>query len=296
MLVGLLGLMVWLALSEPSAAVNLDANKAKATPTYQTQVTTPKAKPKTFELTFEDELPNPMVEQQRPKIAPVYNYEDRHVLALIIDDVGYDMHALERLLALPFTITVSVLPDAPYAEEAARMAHQHGVKVMLHMPMQTSNPKYKHKMEQFYLHTNMSQAQFTKVFEDALAKVPYAEGVNNHMGSMLTSDAKSMQWLMALCEKHRLFFVDSRTSSKSVAADYANRANIDWNSRDIFLDHSVEPAKLKHAWESAMDCVQRNDHCVMLAHPHKETIQFLEQQTSGFGTQNFVAITQALKS
>jgi polysaccharide deacetylase 2 family uncharacterized protein YibQ len=245
-------------------------------------------------LTFEDELPDPVF-QGSTKPANEQPARHRHVLSLIIDDVGYDLRALERLLALPYTITVSVLPDAPYARQAAQMAYQHGATVMLHMPMQTTNPKYQKKMEKFYLSQDMDKQTFTTVFEDALAKVPHAVGINNHMGSALTADETSMRWLMELCQKHGLFFIDSRTSASSVAAKMARQLGVAWNTRDIFLDHSVSPDALQHAWASMLSCVKRNDHCIMLAHPHKETLDFLEKQAQGLSPQSFVSITETLK-
>ncbi len=248
----------------------------------------------TYTLTFEDQLPDPTLQEE--KIASTTStHENRHLLALIIDDVGYDLKALRRVLALPYTLTVSILPDAPHAKEAAQMAYQHGVQVMLHMPMQTTNPKYQNKMEHFYLHTKMRKDEFRKVFEDALAKVPHAVGINNHMGSALTEDQQSMLWLMELCQEHDLFFIDSRTSSSSVAAKVAKASGIAWNERDIFLDHSVEATALQHAWQSAITCVEKNDHCIMLAHPHQETLDFLEHSMQGLNHQAFVPIINVLK-
>ncbi len=244
-------------------------------------------------LTFEDELPDPttITTQQ----ASVHHMDKRHAVSLIIDDVGYDLHALERLLALPFTLTVSILPDASHAAEAARMAHQHGAVVMLHMPMQTRNPKYQNKMEKFYLHQDMSEEDFTRVFEAALAKVPYAVGVNNHMGSQLTENNKAMTWLMKLCLKHGLFFIDSRTTARSVAADVAQAQGVPWNTRDVFLDHSVAERDLQHAWNTTLNCIARNDVCVMLAHPHQETLHFLETQAIKLNSSSFIPVTEALR-
>ncbi len=245
----------------------------------------------TFTLIFEDSLPHPTT-TSKPNIEN--KQKNRHQIALIIDDVGYDMKVLKRLLALPFTITVSILPDAPYAKRAAQLAHQHGATVMLHMPMETSNPKYQKRMEDFYLHSAMSKSIFTQVFEDAVAKVPHVAGINNHMGSALTADKKSMQWLMELSKKNGLFFIDSRTSPISVGKEVAQANHITWNERDIFLDHSVEPEALQHAWQSALDCANRNDHCVMLAHPHPETLAFLERNISSNDYHRFIDIKSAL--
>ena len=245
----------------------------------------------TFTLVFEDQLPDPVLASET--VAKT-SHQNRHQIALIIDDVGYDMKALKRLLALPYTITVSILPDAPYAKRAAQLAHQHGATVMLHMPMETANIKYQGRMEDFYLHSAMSKSIFTQVFEDALSKIPYVVGINNHMGSALTSDKKSMQWLMKLSKKHGLFFVDSRTSSTSVARKVAEASAIAWSERDIFLDHSVEAEALAHAWQSALKCAERNDHCVMLAHPHQETLAFLENSISPQDYHRFVDIKGTL--
>lgn len=248
------------------------------------------------QVTFEDALPEPVIEKKAaPAESPAPVLADRHLLGLVIDDVGYSMSALQRIIALPFATTVAILPDAPHAEESARMAHQHGLTVMLHMPMQTSNPKYQKKMEQYYLHQDMSKEEFTQVFEAALAKVPYVQGVNNHMGSKLTENSKAMSWMMELCAKHNLFFIDSRTSSKSVAAKTADTSGIHWNARDVFLDHSVELAALQHAWDSSLKCVNSNDYCITLGHPHPETLDFLESKAQGLSAQSFVPVSQILK-
>ncbi|MDQ7001382.1 MAG: divergent polysaccharide deacetylase family protein [Ghiorsea sp.] len=290
-------LMVWLS-REPKAVPTVSVELPKhAGPSNSVgnigNIIAPLLDDGTYVLIFEDELPDPVFkEKKHPLPHPTGN---RHVLSLIIDDIGYDMHALKRLIALPYTITVSILPDAPHAKEAAMMAHQHGITVMLHMPMQTSNPKYQQKMEKFYLHEDMDKQTFTAVFEAALAKVPYAQGVNNHMGSQLTSNQQSMDWLMALCKKHHLFFIDSRTSATSIGAETAQQAAIRWNKRDVFLDHAITPSALAHAWKSMLTCVKRKDVCIMLAHPHRETLNFLENHAQGLNHQAFISVTEALK-
>ncbi|MDX8388798.1 MAG: divergent polysaccharide deacetylase family protein [Ghiorsea sp.] len=298
-LLSLLLLLVWVGSDKNAASDLLTMMPKQEAPSIQEdigQIIAPLLKEDTFVLTFEDELPDPIYKVTEKEHRPVTFADDsQHQLALIIDDVGYSLKPLRRLLELPFTLTISILPDAPHAAEAARMAYQHGAKVMLHMPMQTSNPKYQQKMEKFYLHTGMNKQEFTQVFEQALEKIPHVEGINNHMGSLLTADKKSMSWLMELCQKHDLFFIDSRTSSQSVAAAVARSSGVSWNKRDIFLDHSVKEEDLQKAWDSALSCVKRNDHCVMLAHPHPETLDFLETKLLGLNHQDFVPITQLLR-
>ena len=61
--------------------------------------------------------------------------------------------------------------------------------------------------------------------------VPYAVGVNNHEGSLGTSDPKLMGELMPLLHEHKLFFVDSRTAATTIAEDTAHAAGVPATSR-----------------------------------------------------------------
>lgn len=215
-------------------------------------------------------------------------------LALIVDDIGYDRRALERLLALHIPLAISVLPDAPLAGESARRAHRAGQLVMLHLPMQPDNPYLAAHMSPAFLRVGMAREEVRKVFEQDLARVPFAVGVNNHMGSRLTRERPLMQWVMELCREHGLFFVDSRTHKDSVAAQVAREAGIVWGSRRLFLDHRTDPDSLRRAWQRALACAE-HARCILIAHPHPETVRFLEtvvQASSQLPT--FLSLDRAL--
>ncbi len=199
-------------------------------------------------------------------------------IALIMDDVGYDLNALRRVLALPFRVAISILPDSPYAAEAAIMAHEAGSTVMLHLPMEPSNPKYRARMNGSFLKIDMNEDQVRDHFIQALNKVPHVTGVNNHMGSLLTTLEEPMRWVMEICKERGLFFVDSKTAHNSVAAKTAVAQGVTWASRRVFLDHTVDEEDLRLAWKSAMKCAKRKGSCIVIAHPHAETLNFLEQQ------------------
>jgi len=199
-------------------------------------------------------------------------------IALIMDDVGYDLKALKRVLALPFHVAISILPDAPYAEESAKMAHAAGSTVMLHLPMEPSNPKYRARMNGAFLKADMDEAQIKDHFIQALNRVPHVTGVNNHMGSLLTTLKEPMQWVMQVCKQRALFFVDSRTAHNSVAATVAADSGVAWASRRVFLDHTVDDEDLRLAWKSVLKCAKRKGSCIVIAHPHAETLNFLEQR------------------
>jgi len=106
------------------------------------------------------------------------------------------------------------------------------------------------------------------------------QGINNHMGSRLTSMIEPMTWVMQVCREKSLFFVDSKTASTSLAATVAKQYGLIWGSRAIFLDDSVEPIAMKKAWHQVETCVKRARRCIVIAHPHRQTLAFLEDKVS----------------
>ncbi|MBL1353329.1 MAG: divergent polysaccharide deacetylase family protein [Zetaproteobacteria bacterium] len=201
-------------------------------------------------------------------------------LALIVDDMGYDVLALKRLLALSIPLTISILPNAPFAVSVANMTHQAGQVVMLHLPMEPMGEHYKNRMDASFLKVGMDEVAVRDMMMHDLTAVPYVEGINNHMGSRLTSMIEPMTWVMQVCREKSLFFVDSKTSSKSLAATVARQYGLVWGSRAIFLDDSVEPSAMQKAWHRMQLCVQRQQRCIVIAHPHRQTLEFLEHKLS----------------
>lgn len=201
-------------------------------------------------------------------------------IALILDDVGYDLPELQRMLRLGVPVAIAVIPDAPYARQAAIMAHQAGHVVMLHLPMQPESEKYSRHMSDAFLTDQMNEKQLRRTFISDLALVPYVEGVNNHMGSALTQLEKPMHWVMQVCLEKGLFFVDSVTSGKSVAGRIATEMGLERGRRQFFLDNNLDTAALTSMWEKVRTCARKGHRCVVIGHPHRQTVTFLENNIS----------------
>jgi len=216
-----------------------------------------------------------------------------HGLALIIDDVGYNISTLKRLLALSVPVAISVLPEGPFAEQSAKLAHQAGQVVMLHLPMQPIDPSL--QMSESFLLEGMSEETLRNTFKRDMDRVPFVEGVNNHMGSKLTQLEVPMQQVMQLCLEHRLFFVDSKTSSGSVAATVAKSMGVNWASRHFFLDHIMSPEAMNHEWERARTCVKKGHRCIVIAHPRAASVAFLENNLTKEDAANMVSIKRLLR-
>jgi len=198
-------------------------------------------------------------------------------IALIMDDAGYDPGQVRRVLALPFPVAISILPDAPYARKVAEMANSHGRLVMLHLPMESVGQAGSRTGAGF-LWSGMRQSEVKRLVVRALSRVPHVVGINNHMGSLLTSMAMPMRWIMELCRRRGLFFVDSRTSRETLAAAEARTAGIAWAERRVFLDH--DPERLDASWRLAKRYLARDGYCVVILHPHAATLDFLERRLS----------------
>gem|GEM_PF-3061549 len=214
-------------------------------------------------------------------------------LSLILDDVGYNIPLLKRILALSVPVAVSVLPDSPYAEQAARLAHRAGQVVMLHLPMQPIDPSL--SMSNAFLIEGMTKAALHDTFFHDIAQVPFAEGVNNHMGSKLTQLEQPMRQVMQICQQQGLFFVDSRTTANSVAAKVAQRMGLRWATRQVFLDHIMTPESMQQAWDKARRCVRKGHRCIIIAHPRAASVAFLEDHLSKEDAAHMVSIKHLLR-
>ncbi|MCH8536690.1 MAG: divergent polysaccharide deacetylase family protein [Alkalimonas sp.] len=195
-------------------------------------------------------------------------------IAIIIDDIGYQRSDLD-MVALPYPLTIAVLPFTPYGQRSAQLAFSQRKDVMLHMPMQASNNK---ALGRGGLTQDMSRAEFLQELDAALSDIPYAIGVNNHMGSLLTELDRPMAWLMQYLKQRQLFFVDSLTTVQSRARYQAQRHGVTNLSRHVFLDNDVSEQALEQQFDLLLRIAKRHQQAIAIAHPYPETYAFLKQR------------------
>jgi len=196
-------------------------------------------------------------------------------LAIILDDLGSDRSAADAIFALPYPLTISVLPDHAHSVDIAEEAHRRGYEVMLHLPMQSLANEAPEAQE---LHPGMPAAAIPMLFERMMASVPYAAGVNNHQGSEATADAALMEELMPVLLKWNLFYVDSRTTAATVAYDTAQRMGVRSGFRNVpFLDDVAEVSSVRKQLELAMRGAKQKGGAIAIGHPHPATLQALSE-------------------
>lgn len=195
-------------------------------------------------------------------------------LAIIIDDLGYNLGMGQRALDLPGAITVAVLPFTPHGQELAAYAHRRGKEVMLHAPMSNH---HQYPLGRGGLRSGMDKHEFLVVLRQNLANIPYIRGVNNHMGSQLTEQAEPMSWLMAELKQRQLYFVDSRTSAQTQALNQAQAIGLPSLKRDVFLNDKRDQQLIHQQLLRALEKAQQQGIAVAIGHPYPETLRVLEQ-------------------
>ncbi|MGC2421899.1 MAG: divergent polysaccharide deacetylase family protein [Candidatus Acidiferrales bacterium] len=202
-------------------------------------------------------------------------------LAIIVDDLGHDRASADSLLALPFPLTISVIPHLPFSAEVADAVYRRGDQVILHMPMQSEaegEPSEGVTPESIELRVGMSPEQVESELSGMLATVPHAAGVNNHQGSRATADPALMATLMPDLRERGLFFIDSRTTAATVAYAAAERSGVRAASRKVFLDDTpTREAVLAQLDLAARDAI-RDGSAIAIGHPHPGTIAALAEE------------------
>ena len=197
-------------------------------------------------------------------------------VSIIIDDMGDRLALGRRAVNLPGILTYAFLPHAPHSKFLAEQAHEQQKQVMLHQPMSAESHR---KMGPGGLNQGMNGAELATILADNLASVPYAEGVNNHMGSLLTQQKPVMDIFMHLLAQHgNLFFVDSRTTSASVALTEARVNDVASTSRDIFLDNTRSVEMINRQLDALIKKAKTKGFALAIGHPYRETLEVLEER------------------
>jgi polysaccharide deacetylase 2 family uncharacterized protein YibQ len=197
-------------------------------------------------------------------------------IAIIIDDLGYQMAAGHRAVALPGPVVCAILPGTPRAAQLANAARQRGKEVLLHLPLQSVHHDGPEEPGSITLDT--TRKAFADAFATAIRSVPFAVGVNSHRGSLLTRHPGHMSWLMEeILLAGGLYFVDSYTTHHSVALKIASERGVPAIKRDVFLDSDPAPDKVAKEFERLKALARERGVAVAIGHPYPATLAFLER-------------------
>jgi polysaccharide deacetylase 2 family uncharacterized protein YibQ len=194
-------------------------------------------------------------------------------ISIIIDDLGYRRLDGLRALELPGPVAYAILPHTPYAGRLAGIAFQLDKEVLLHVPMESDLDK---ALGPGALTNSMAQLEVQAVLDAGLASVPHVSGINNHMGSALTRQPRAMQWVMEWMSRNgQLYFVDSLTSSDSVALKSASNVGLRAIERDVFLDTSPDTEEIRRQFQRLIAIARERGTGLAIGHPYPQTLSVL---------------------
>jgi polysaccharide deacetylase 2 family uncharacterized protein YibQ len=231
----------------------------------------PAAKIPTFEIYPPREIP-PLEKPERPPVSP----KKLPLVAIIIDDLGYDKKIARKLSDLNALLTFSILPHSPFQRSIARLSRDKGFGIMLHLPMEPLEYPNVNPGPGTLL-TSMTPDQLIRQLEKNLDAVPFIKGVNNHMGSKMTAESSQLYQIFSILKNRNLFFIDSRTTAESLCKPSARLFQIPFSQRDVFLDHLVEVQFIRKQLKELVRIAQENGYAVGIGHPHVLTYQVLHE-------------------
>jgi hypothetical protein len=206
---------------------------------------------------------------------PVEAPPDGAFVALVVDDLGRSVADVGRLAELGVPVSYAVLPFETRTAEVVAELRRRGAEVLLHLPMEGRNGA---DPGLGALTVGMSEAALAAATREALAAVPGAVGVNNHMGSVLSADASAMRVVLRELAGRGVFFLDSRTTADSVAYPAARELGMAAAERDVFLDPDLDPEAIRAQFHRLLDLARREGSAVAIGHPHPATLQVLAEE------------------
>jgi hypothetical protein len=213
----------------------------------------------------------PVAETLPPPSGPLHGVR----VALVIDDLGGDVDDLRPLLALGVPLTYSVLPFEEQTPQVVAALRQRRAEILLHLPME---PVHGQNPGPGALLQGMSDGELREKTEAALKAVPGAVGVNNHMGSLLSSEEGPMNAVLGVLAARGLFFLDSRTSAESVGYKVAISLGVPAAERQVFLDGDPSPAAIHTQFQRLLNLARTKGAAIAIGHPHPETLAALTRE------------------
>ncbi len=191
-------------------------------------------------------------------------------LAIIIDDVT-TLRQIEKILNLGYTVNMAFLPPTSGHKNSAKITRKLD-NYMIHLPLQASSFKYE---EEHTLYITDSLDTIENRIVSLIKLYPKAKFLNNHTGSKFTANQEAMDKLFQVLKKYDFTFVDSRTTSKSVAAKSAKKYGVRMLSRNIFLDNNKNKKYIQGQLKKAIKTAIKNGSAIAIGHPYSITFEAL---------------------
>ncbi len=197
-------------------------------------------------------------------------------IAIVIDDFGYsENEEIKNILNAHFPLTIAILPGLAKSKALHQMATEAGKEKIIHLPMEAIDEKVEYT--DYTLYTNMSEEEVRQRVRKAMIDFPGAKGINNHMGSKATQDKRLIKIVCEELKKNNFYFIDSKTTSKSIAFTTAKEMNLPSIENNIFLerDRNDDEEYLRKKLTALGKIAEKQGYALAIGHPYKNTIDVL---------------------
>lgn len=196
-----------------------------------------------------------------PEIPPAVNGAK---LVLIFDDGGQNLSQLESFLALPFPVTVAVLPKLAHSKQAAERVRKSGKELMLHQPMQAINLSV--NPGPGAIMPDMTLYEIETCLRENIAEIGPVRGLNNHEGSLICEDEVKIGTVLQVSSNMGLYFVDSRTTSQTRVPQAAMSLGLSYYERNVFIDNTKNRADIISEIMKGVSIANKNGAAIMIGH------------------------------
>ena len=235
---------------------------------------------------YEEKLPDDIIDVQSkekvekpkginiiPARKPPY-FGDKKAVVIVIDDMGISLKRTAEIASLKAPITASFLTYGRKLDEQIQNSLRSGQEIMVHVPMEAMTAV---DAAPDVLTTQMSNKEIKSNLLDMLKKFKDIKGINNHMGSKLTEDYDRMKTVMETLKEKGLYFLDSKTSSKSKAEKAAQDTGIAYAHRHVFLDNQNDKAYILGQLSKVEILADKNGYAIAIGHPKTQTYAALKE-------------------
>ena len=226
----------------------------------------PKPAPKEEAAPAPVSVPNPAPQPAAPQ-ADGFGFvpaKNGAVLCVVFDDGGQNVSQLKKCVALPFPVTVAVLPRLAHSAESARIVRQSKNEVILHQPMQAMNLNVNPGAGA--IKPEMTENEVFATLSQNIAEIAPIAGMNNHEGSLITENEVLVSFILQAASEKGIYFLDSRTSSATKVPSVAMEMGMGWYQRDIFLDNQKTRENYLAELKKGLDIANKKGHVIMIGH------------------------------
>nr|WP_243451742.1 divergent polysaccharide deacetylase family protein [Sphingosinicella soli] len=199
------------------------------------------------------------------------------IVAIILTELGPNATAAKAAIdRLPAAVSLAFSPYADASRELAKTARAGGHEVWLSVPMQPKSYPRVNPGKNVLL-TAQTPAENIRRLDWALSRVEAPVGITNMMGSAFTESAAAMRPLLGAVKARQLFYLDARSSGRSVGETEARAIGLAAATNDRFLDEPETTANIRRNLDDLVATAKRRGYAVGYARPVSATIGEIER-------------------